>query len=92
MVKLSLLTVLPVVAAWPGVMEMDAQVQKRVEPGPRAPLFESNKPNTGVPTTIFNAEEQFVDVRDTSEHPWKAPGAGDLRGQVCISHVRKKLK
>ncbi|KAG4439488.1 hypothetical protein IFR05_005024 [Cadophora sp. M221] len=81
MVKVSLLAALPVVTAWPGVMEMNSQLQKRVEPAPRDPLFLSNKPNTGVPTTIFNAQEQFVDVRDGSRNPFRSPTTGDLRGQ-----------
>jgi len=80
--KLStLLAALPLAAAWPGVMEMNAKMQKRAEPAPRAPLFKSGRPNTGRPAAGFNAQEQFVDVREGSGHEFRSPGQGDLRGQ-----------
>lgn len=70
----------PYAAAWPAVME--ATLQKRVEPGPREPLFLSGRQNTGVvPPVTFDAEEQFVDVRPGSGHEFVAPGPGDIRGQ-----------
>ncbi|KAH6716849.1 hypothetical protein BKA61DRAFT_572922 [Leptodontidium sp. MPI-SDFR-AT-0119] len=50
-------------------------------PAPRDPHFLSNEPNTGVQTTIFNAQEQFVDVRDGSNNPFRSPASGFLRGQ-----------
>jgi len=80
--KLStLLAVLPLAAAWPAVMEMNEKMQKRAEPAPRAPLFKSGRPNTGLPPVGFNAKDQFVDVREGSGHEFKSPVQGDIRGQ-----------
>ncbi|KAL2067474.1 hypothetical protein VTL71DRAFT_1899 [Oculimacula yallundae] len=79
---LAFLAALPLVAAWPGVMEANERLQqKRAEPGPREPLFKSGRPNTSQQPLTFNAEEQFVDVRPGSGHEFKAPVKGDLRGQ-----------
>lgn len=79
---LSFLVALPLAAAWPGVMEANQRLQKRVEPGPREPLFRSGRPNTSQPPLGgFNAAEQFVDVRPGSGHEFRSPGTGDLRGQ-----------
>ena len=55
-----------------------------VEPPYRAPVFLSNRPNTGAahnPPAPFNAAQQFVDVRSGSGHEYKAPGPKDLRGE-----------
>ena len=96
--KSALISLLPLAAAWPGVMEMNAQLQGRhmprdferrdpnpgVEPPPRAPLFLSNRPNTGAahnPPAPFNAAQQYVDVTAGSAHEFRAPGPKDLRGE-----------
>lgn len=68
------LAALPLVAAWPGVMEANERLQKRVEPEPREPLFKSGRPNTSQQPFGFNAAEQFVDVRSGSGHEFKSPG------------------
>lgn len=88
MVKSYFLAALPIVAAWPGVMEMNDKMlnggglkRRDVEPPPRAPLFLSKRPNTSVPPTGFNAKEQFVNVTQGSGHEWIAPTTTDLRGQ-----------
>ncbi|KAK0103058.1 hypothetical protein ONS95_000765 [Cadophora gregata] len=78
---LRLLVALPLAAAWPGVMETNERLQKRVEPEPREPLFKSGRPNTSQPPLEFNAAEQFVDTRPGSGHEFQSPGTGDLRGQ-----------
>lgn len=78
----TLLSILPFVAAWPHVMEMNDKLQKRAEPPPRAPLFRSGRQNTGPrPAVGFNAQEQFVNVTSGSRNPWQSPGSGDRRGQ-----------
>jgi hypothetical protein len=77
----TLLAALPLVTAWPAVMKMNEEMQKRAEPAPRAPLFKSGRPNTGTPAVGFNAEEQFVNVGAGSGHEFQSPGSGDLRGQ-----------
>ena len=96
--KSALLSLFPLTTAWPGVMEMNAQLQGRhipmnlvrrypnpgVEPPPRAPLFFSNRPNTGAshnPPAPFKAADQFVDVRPGSGHDWQAPKFTDKRGE-----------
>jgi hypothetical protein len=82
MTKIStLLTLLPVVAAWPQVMEMNERMRKREEPPPRNPVFKSGRPNTGLPALTFNAQEQLVNVSQGSGHEFASPGTGDLRGQ-----------
>jgi hypothetical protein len=77
----ALLAALPLVTAWPAVMEMNEKIQKRAEPPPRDPTFLSGRPNTGVPPAGFNAKEQLVNVGAGSGHEWQSPGSGDLRGQ-----------
>jgi hypothetical protein len=82
MVKALLLAALPFVAAWPQVMEMNERMQKRdTEPGPRSPTFLSKRPNTSVPPSGFNAQEQYVDVTPGSGHEFVAPSSTDIRGQ-----------
>lgn len=79
---LPLLSVLPFVAAWPHVMELNDKLQKREEPPPRQPNFLSGRQNTGVrPALGFDAQSQFVNVTQGSGHEFVAPVAGDLRGQ-----------
>lgn len=67
------------------VMEINERMQSRqsTEPGPRNPTFLSGRANTGPngPATVFDAEEQYVDVRPGSGHEFKSPVAGDLRGK-----------
>ncbi|KAJ8114009.1 heme-thiolate peroxidase [Boeremia exigua] len=77
----ALLTLLPLAAAWPNVMEMDRQLKKREEPPPRDPTFKSGRPNTGLPPLGFNAQEQLVKVGSGSGHEFQPPRSGDLRGQ-----------
>lgn len=77
----TLLTLLPLAAAWPNVMEMDRQLKKREEPPPRNPLFKSGRPNTGVPPAGFSAREQLVNVTSGSGHEFQSPRSGDIRGQ-----------
>jgi hypothetical protein len=74
----TLLAVLPLVYAWPEVME---HLHKREEPPPREPLFLSKRPNTSQPPLTFNAAEQFVDVSEGSGHEFQSPRSGDIRGQ-----------
>jgi len=82
MVKALLLAALPLAAAWPQVMEMNERMQKRdVDPGPRAPVFLSQRPNTSQQPLEFNAEQQYVNVTQGSGNEFVAPGTGDLRGQ-----------
>lgn len=78
--------VLPLVSAWPAVMnENGAPVQKRqiVYPTVPPPKFTTDRDNCGShgKCTVFNAQDQFVDVRTGSGHEFRAPGANDLRGQ-----------
>lgn len=77
------LLALPLAAAWPQVMDMDGkmQFQKRAEPPPRAPVFKSGRPNTGLPPAGFNAQEQLVNVKTGSGHEWAGPASGQIRGQ-----------
>ncbi|EAT80682.1 hypothetical protein HBI56_204320 [Parastagonospora nodorum] len=77
----ALLALLPLAAAWPQVMEMNDRMKKREEPGPRAPVFKSGRPNTGLPALTFNAQEQFINVTQGSGHEFVSPGSGDIRGQ-----------
>ena len=82
MVRSLLLAALPLVAAWPQVMEMNERMQRRdVDPGPRSPLFLSKRPNTSQQPLEFNAEEQFVNVTQGSGREFVAPTASDIRGQ-----------
>lgn len=66
----------------PAVMEINERLQKRTEPATRAPTFLSGRPNTGSAgaATVFNAEEQYVDITPGSGHEFMAPGPGDIRG------------
>lgn len=77
----ALFTILPLTAAWPAVMHMNEQMQKREEPPSRAPLFKSGRQNTGLPALGFNARDQFVNVTRGSGHEFASPGNGDIRGQ-----------
>lgn len=78
----TVLATLSFVTAWPQVMEMNEKMQKREEPPPRAPLFQSGRQNTGIrPALGFDAREQFVNVTTGSGHEWIAPGSGDRRGE-----------
>jgi hypothetical protein len=56
-------------------------IQKRVEPAPRQPAFSDTRQNTGVPSTTFDAQAQYIDVSDGSPNEFQSPGSGDLRGQ-----------
>ncbi|KAI8939510.1 hypothetical protein NX059_003281 [Plenodomus lindquistii] len=80
---LPLLSFLPLVTAWPHVMEMNERLQRREEPPPRAPTGRSGRLNTGVghPAPSFNAQAQFVNVTQGSRNEFRSPGPGDLRGQ-----------
>jgi hypothetical protein len=41
----------------------------------------ANEHNSGpFDSTVFNAQEQFVDVRPGTTHEYRAPGSGDKRG------------
>lgn len=62
-------------------MDASANLEKRVEPGPRQPTFLSGRPNTSQPPAGFNAQDQFVDVRQGSGNEFQSPGPGDIRGQ-----------
>lgn len=78
----TVLAILPCVAAWPAVLSVDSELQKRAEPPPRKPKFLSKRQNTGVvPPVGFDAEDQFVDVTKGSGHAFRAPKESDLRGQ-----------
>lgn len=69
-------------AAFPAVMQHTARLQKRdVEPAPRAPLYKITRPNTGLPPSGFDAQDQYVDVTDGGANAWIAPGPTDKRGQ-----------
>jgi len=76
----TLLAALPLVAAYPEVMEMMQNV-KREEPPPRSPLFLSGRPNTSQPPLRFNAAEQYVNVMPGSGNEFQSPRQGDIRGQ-----------
>lgn len=81
----ALLAALPMVAAYPWAMEASSNMRKRqqsIEPPAREPLFLSGRSNTsplGAP--VFDAEEQFVDVRQGSGHEFRSPTQGQVRGQ-----------
>jgi hypothetical protein len=85
----ALLAILPIVTAWPQVMEMNERLRKREEPPPRDPVFRSGRPNTGLPPLGFNAREQFVNVTRGSGHEFASPGSGDIRGQ-CPGYVSQR--
>ena len=76
---------LPLVAAWPGVMEINEKMlnKRLVQPPPRDPVFLSGRTNTGSngPALGFDAADQYVDVSEGSGHEYQAPGPSDLRGQ-----------
>jgi hypothetical protein len=92
MVKSQALALLAAVSssvAFPQLMELDhslgeklSKLDKRaVEPPYRAPAAPINRPNTGLPPLGFDAADQYVDTSDSGPHPFKAPVAGDRRGQ-----------
>jgi len=92
MVKLqavALLTAASSVAAYPHLTKMDNELRERlsdlqkrdVDPPYRAPNFNIDRPNTGLPPLGFNAADQYVDVTDGGPHPFRAPRSGDKRGQ-----------
>jgi hypothetical protein len=58
----AILALLPLAIAWPQAMEMNAKMQKCEEPAPRAPVFKSGRPNTGLPPIGFGAQEQLINV------------------------------
>ncbi|KAH7399884.1 hypothetical protein BKA64DRAFT_744567 [Cadophora sp. MPI-SDFR-AT-0126] len=78
---------LPLAAAWPAVMEAvnSENLQKRQESIPVVPppKFTTDRDNCGShgPCTVFNAQDQLVNVTPGSGHEWQAPGANDKRGQ-----------
>ncbi|EGP86845.1 unnamed protein product [Zymoseptoria tritici ST99CH_3D1] len=77
----SLLAALPLVSAFPAVLE---QLQKReVFPTVPAPRFTTDRDNCGShgKCTVFDAQDQLVNVQEGSGHEFRSPGAGDLRGQ-----------
>lgn len=76
-----LLSVLSCATAFPAIPEMGTVLQKRVEPGPRAPLGRLNRPNTGLPPTGFIPADQYVDVTDGGNHRFVPPAGSDRRGQ-----------
>lgn len=80
---LPLLSILPLVTAWPHVMEMNERLLKREEPPPREPLFSTGRLNTGATSLSpsFDAEAQYVNVTQGSGNEFIAPRSGDLRGQ-----------
>jgi hypothetical protein len=86
---LALLAAVSSAGAFPQLMELDhalseklSKLDKRaVEPPPRAPVVPVNRPNTGLPPLGFDAADQYVDTTDSGPHPFKAPVAGDRRGQ-----------
>lgn len=69
-----LASVLPLVAAYPAVLE---EVQKRqiIYPTVPPPKFTTNRDNCGShgKCTVFDAQDQFVDVRPGSGHEFKSP-------------------
>lgn len=92
--KLSIVIALPVVAAWPQVLEMANVIPRGapmaprdptpgVQPPPRAPLFLSNRPNTGAahnpPAPLL--PDQAVNVGPGSGHEFQPPGLTDKRGE-----------
>ncbi|KAH7351203.1 hypothetical protein BKA65DRAFT_525413 [Rhexocercosporidium sp. MPI-PUGE-AT-0058] len=82
---------LPLVAAWPAVMEAvqngenlkGFQKQQTVYPTVPPPKFITDRDNSGShgKCTLFDAKDQFVDVRTGSGHEFKSPGTNDKRGQ-----------
>jgi hypothetical protein len=85
----TLLTAASSVAAYPHLTNMDDALRERlsflqkrdVDPPYRAPNFNIDRPNTGLPPLGFNAADQYVDVTDGGPHPFRAPRPGDKRGQ-----------
>ena len=65
---------LPLAAAYPTVLE---EVQKRqiVYPTVPPPKFTTGRDNCGShgKCTVFNAQDQFVDVRQGTEHEFRSP-------------------
>lgn len=76
-----LLTAASLSSAWPAVAQLNTALQKRVEPPPRQPMGRLDRPNTGLPPSGFNAEDQYVDVSPGSKHEFRPPGPSDKRGQ-----------
>lgn len=80
---------LPLAAAWPMAMEMADTLEKPtlekrvVYPTVPPPKFLTYRDNCGSHgnCTVFNAQDQYVDVSSGSGHEFQAPGSGDLRGQ-----------
>ncbi|KAL2071215.1 hypothetical protein VTL71DRAFT_12450 [Oculimacula yallundae] len=82
---------LPLAAAWPTVMEAvqngetleSFQKRQAVYPNVGPPLFTTDRDNCGShgKCTVFDAKDQFVDVRAGSGHEFKSPGTNDKRGQ-----------
>ncbi|KAH6712757.1 Chloroperoxidase [Leptodontidium sp. MPI-SDFR-AT-0119] len=87
----TLVLALPLVTAWPAVMEAvqngenleASQKRQAVFPNVPPPKFTTGRDNCGSygKCTVFNAQDQFVDVRPGSGHEFQAPGANDKRGQ-----------
>jgi len=84
-----LVAALPIVSAWPAVMDMvqgtNLPHEKRapVYPTVPAPKFTTGRDNCGShgKCTVFNEQDQFVDVRPGSGHEFQSPGPNDKRGQ-----------
>ncbi|EME40120.1 hypothetical protein DOTSEDRAFT_56398 [Dothistroma septosporum NZE10] len=77
-----LASALPLAAAYPAVLE---EVSKRaiIYPTVPPPKFTTTRDNCGSHgnCTVFNAQDQFVDVRPSSGHQYIAPTGSDQRGQ-----------
>jgi hypothetical protein len=77
---------LPLASAFPTVMNaVKIPVEKRdiIYPTVPPPNFLTYRDNCGSHgnCTLFNAQDQYVDVTQGSGHEFQSPGAGDLRGQ-----------
>ncbi|KXT14790.1 hypothetical protein AC579_9670 [Pseudocercospora musae] len=73
---------LPLATAFPALME--GKLEKRVVyPTVPPPKFTTTRDNCGShgKCTVFDAEDQLVNVQPGSGHEWQAPGPNDLRGQ-----------
>ncbi|KAK0102342.1 hypothetical protein ONS95_005965 [Cadophora gregata] len=81
------LMALSLAAAWPAVMEAvnSENLQKRQGSIPVVPppKFTTDRDNCGShgKCTVFNAQDQLVNVAPGSGHEWQAPGTNDKRGQ-----------
>lgn len=83
-----LLAALPLATAFPAVLQAVQDTQRSLEkrvvyPTVPPPKFTTNRDNCGShgKCTVFNAEDQFVNVQPGSGHAFKAPGPSDRRGQ-----------